>query len=166
MAGLFAAGFFMSDAAAQEVTETVIDTVMVQEENGTKQDEEDIVYFDALEDSFLVTNRQVPDSTWRRLRAQKDYWYANAPLKDSAAVLQQRKTGSGSQQNDETVLEPSEERDSESSGSPGWLFYLLLAGFVGLLLWFLVTNGQFELLQKNQSPYQKNRRPLKKIFIT
>ena len=143
--------FFPLESTAQEESDLTIDTVLVEGSGVTDEKVDNVVYFDYLQDSFRANKRQVADTTWTRLKAQKEYWYANAANKDSTLLIHQRKKGKGSQQNNETVIQPTEETDSSENWSSGWLFYILLAAFVGLLLWFLYTSGEFGLWRKKSN---------------
>ncbi|NML22521.1 DUF4129 domain-containing protein [Pseudoflavitalea sp. G-6-1-2] len=134
---------------AQENTDTTVlapevDLAPVTDEEVTEAQEEEEKEVEAWPPTF----RQVPDSTAKRIRSQKDFEYANDP-----AYWTQKK------RKDRTLKEPTFRKSPEPflnfSGMSGLVRILIIAGFF-ILLAFLV----YKLLG-NRWPWQLKEAELK-----
>lgn len=135
-------------------SETVQDEEISEEDSQIYAPPDSITYFDGGNYFIKVQSRVLPDSVIRRLKKDDAYWYADLEPNQKTVNRQNRREGSGGGSQNENVYDDDESVDSGgSSGIANIIWYILLIGFVGLLIWFLAS-GKFGLWQKKSMAIQ------------
>ena len=117
----------------QDEYDTLIAPPVAMEENSSTYESE--IFLDSFSIHLpTVVARKIPDSTIRNLQNHKDYWYANQ-------VMAKKKK-----------MKPEEEEPlMESTWVDSLLWFIIIGGFIAVLVWYLVSSN-IRLFRKRSAP--------------
>jgi hypothetical protein len=125
------------DDSVATIEEAVADTTYEDEETETIEKSDHFLERSG-EDSFFVSERHLPPDHAKKIKEDKDFWYANSELEKKEKKQQQAKTPDG------TYV---------PLGQRTWfqtlLWFIIIAAFAGAIMWYLAESNVGLFRKKN-----------------